>query len=104
MPNANPQVPTPVDPDTPSHQDNGDSDRTRWADTSRDGSTRVTRAQAAITMDFRSQSQGEECGSPIDVPDMFGMGTVRVSRTPDPWSTNRPIGGAPDSYVGRPRP
>lgn len=83
-----------------------DASRDRFADTSREDnpSTRVTAAQASQTMDFRSQSRGEEDGCPIEVPDPFGFGTVTLRRSPDPWGSNRPVGGVPDPNAGRPRP
>jgi hypothetical protein len=104
---ADPRSLDTVAPNTPSHADNGDSSRTRWADTSREDNpdTRVTSAQASIPSDFRSMSRGEELGCPIEIPDPFGMGgTVKIARTPDPWGVNRPIGGTPNPNAGRPRP
>ncbi len=101
------KVPPTVAPDTPSHADNGDfHGRARFADTDRNGSsTRVTFAQASVPSDFRSMSQGEELGCPIEMPDPFGMGgMVCIPRVPDPWGIQRPIGGTPSPNAGRPRP
>src|SRR5258708_438245 len=97
--NATPGIPPTANPNSPSHPTGtGETvDRDKYADTDRLGATTRLAFKDAVAdaIDFRATSIADQTG---DSWDEYGV------KEPDPWDVNRPIGGKPDPYVGRPKP